>query len=37
MINPIKTVAILELKGGGGAPRGQGRSKGANINVYLAW
>jgi len=31
------TVAILEFKKLGGALRGQGKSRGANINVHLAW
>jgi len=30
-------VVILELKSWGGALRGQGKSKGSNINVYIAW
>jgi len=30
-------MAILELKQWGGSLMGQGKSRGANINVYLAW
>jgi len=33
----VSAVAILELKKLGGPLRGQGKRRGANINVYLAW
>jgi len=32
-----QAVAILELKKWGGAVRGQGKSRGTNINVDFAW